>query len=46
VRETYGLMLDPVCGLVVAGLIAGRPPSFDPSLFSLSRSSAAQSATT
>jgi glycine/D-amino acid oxidase-like deaminating enzyme len=37
VCNTYGFTLGPLCGLLVAELIAGRPASFDLSSFALSR---------
>jgi glycine/D-amino acid oxidase-like deaminating enzyme len=43
VCNTYGFTLGPLCGLLVAQLIAGRPASFDLSSFALSRFALAES---
>ena len=43
VCNTYGFTLGPLCGLLVAELIAGRPVSFDLSPFALSRFATAAS---
>ena len=42
VCNTYGFTLGPLCGLLVAELIAERPISFDLSSFSLSRFATAE----
>lgn len=43
VCNTYGFTLGPLCGLLVAELIAGQPASFDLSSFALSRFATAAS---
>jgi glycine/D-amino acid oxidase-like deaminating enzyme len=43
VCNTYGFTLGPLCGLLVAELIAERPVSFDLSSFSLARFATADS---
>jgi glycine/D-amino acid oxidase-like deaminating enzyme len=43
VCNTYGFTLGPLCGLLVAELVAERPVSFDLSSFSLSRFATAES---
>src|ERR1700730_2002536 len=43
VCNAYGFTLGPLCGLLVAELIAERPASFDLSSFSLSRFATAES---